>query len=234
MKLYWVAQGLKSLSKIITKDEASNFEAWDLPMVDSGAGVQQAGATDAKKYLSARQLENIYKQAFQEAWKQGQQQGLEAGQQQIKDQVSILGQLFNTLASPLQELDDTVETELVELVIVLLKQLVRRELKLEPGQVVAVVKDALRELPMSSRNIQIRLNPEDLRIVQDALGAPGENQHWQLIDDPVISRGGCKVVTSTSQIDSSVESQVASLIAQVFGDQRTKDAPDPDEQEKND
>lgn len=203
-------------------------------MVDSGAGAHETDAIDPKKYLSARQLEEIYKQAFQEAWNQGQQQGLEAGQQQIKEQVSLLHQLYNTLASPLQELDDTVESELVELVIVLLKQLVRRELKLEPGQVVAVVKDALRALPMSSRNIQVRLNPEDLRLVQDALGAPGENQHWQLVDDPVISRGGCKVVTSTSQIDSSVESQVAILIAQVFGDQRTKEATDPDEQGEND
>jgi len=218
-----VAQGLKNLSKIISKDEALNFEAWDIPLVEAGAGVQASSGKGLKKYLNAKQLEDIYKQAFQEAWKQGERQGLEAGQKLINDKVAILERLFNALASPLQELDGTVETELVELVIVLLKQLVRRELKLEPGQVVAVVKDALRALPLSARNIQVRLNPEDLRLVEEALGVPGENQHWQLVDDPVISRGGCKVVTNTSQIDSTVESQVASLIAQVFGDQRSKD-----------
>ncbi len=211
------------MSKIISKDEALGFEAWDIPLVDAGAGVRSSGGKGLKKYLNAKQLEEIYKQAYQEAWKQGQQQGLQAGEQLVQDKINILGQLFNALASPLRELDGTVEAEIVELVIVLLKQLVRRELKLEPGQVVAVVKDALRALPLSARNIQVRLNPEDIRLVSDALGAPGENQHWQLIDDPVISRGGCKVVTNTSQIDSTVESQVASLIAQVFGDQRSKD-----------
>ncbi|VAW72076.1 hypothetical protein MNBD_GAMMA12-3042 [hydrothermal vent metagenome] len=211
------------MSKIISKDEAHEFEAWDIPLVEAGAGVQNTGDKGLKKYLNAAQLEEIYKQAFQEAWKQGQQQGLEAGEKLVQDKVQTLGKLFNALASPLQELDGTVEAELVDLVIVLLKQLVRRELKLEPGQVVAVVKDALRALPLSARNIQVRLNPEDLRLVEDALGSPTENQHWQLIDDPVISRGGCKVVTNTSQIDSTVESQVASLIAQVFGDQRNSD-----------
>ena len=72
------------MSKIISKDEALDFEAWDIPLVEAGAGVQTGSGAGLKKYLNAKQLEDIYQQAFQEAWKQGQQQGLQAGQQSIR------------------------------------------------------------------------------------------------------------------------------------------------------
>jgi len=188
-------------------------------MVGAGAGFQVAGDATGQNRLTARQIEELQKQAYEEAF----QQGLQAGQQIINEKVAMLDSIFRALANPLDELDGTVESEIVELVIAMMRQLVRRELKLDPGQVVAVVKDALRALPLSARNIQIRLNPEDMKIVSGALGAPLEQQNWQLIDDPVISRGGCQVVTSTSQIDSTVEAQIARLIAEVFGDQRTRE-----------
>ena len=46
---------------------------------------------------------------------------------------------------------------------------------------------------------------------------------WQLIEDPVINRGGCRVVTDTSQVDASLESRLASLIAPLLAGARAID-----------
>ena len=209
-------------SKIIDKEHVSDYETWRIPVVsDFAQGGDQAGDPNSK-YLTADKIEQIQKEAYEEAFQQGMQQGISAGQSQIQQQVERLNSVINNLANPLALLDDEVQQELVNLCIALLKQLVRRELKLDPGQVVAVVRDSLSALPLSARKIQVRLNPEDVRLVKDALGE-SDDGNWSLIDDPVISPGGCKIVTETSQIDATVESRIAQLITQVFGGERESD-----------
>jgi flagellar assembly protein FliH len=47
-----------------------------------------------------------------------------------------------------------------------------------------------------------------------------------LVEDPVINRGGCKVVTDTSQIDATLESRLASLMAPLLAGARAVDEPD--------
>ena len=87
------------------------------------------------------------------------------------------------------------------------------------------MRESLSALPVNARRIQIRLNPEDIALINDALGSPDQQEQtrWQLIDDPVISRGGCKIITETSRIDATVESRIAQLITQVFGGDRESD-----------
>jgi len=43
----------------------------------------------------------------------------------------------------------------------MVRQLIRREVKLDPGQIVGVVREALGILPISARNIRVVLHPED-------------------------------------------------------------------------
>ena len=46
---------------------------------------------------------------------------------------------------------------------------------------------------------------------------------WTMSEDPVINRGGCKVVTDTSQIDATLESRLATLIAPLLASARSVD-----------
>jgi flagellar assembly protein FliH len=46
---------------------------------------------------------------------------------------------------------------------------------------------------------------------------------WKLIEDVVISRGGCKVLTETSAIDATVENRLAAIVATVLGGEREED-----------
>ncbi len=48
-------------------------------------------------------------------------------------------------------------------------------------------------------------------------------QAMQIVEDPVQNRGGCRVFTDTSQIDSTVESRLNAVIAKVLGGQRSSD-----------
>ncbi len=206
-------------SKIISREQIERVEAWDAPFV----GEQGEAPASAGQMMTAKEIERLQKQAYDEAFQQGYQAGLSKGEQVMRDKAQTLERVLGALSRPLQAVDEEIERELAELCIAMMKQLLRRELSIDPGQVVAVVKEALNALPMSAQKIQVRLHPDDVKLVSGALSLSDDDQGWQLVEDPVVSRGGCKVVTENSQVHSTVESRVARVITQVFGGQRESD-----------
>ncbi len=126
---------------------------------------------------------------------------------------------MQSLVNPYEEFDERVENEITSLAIQMSKQLIRRELKADAGQVVGVVKEALTALPSSSQNIKLFLHPEDAELVKSALSLEDEAR-WEVVEDPVITRGGCRVETDVSTIDATIENRLLAIIAQALGDER--------------
>ena len=59
------------------------------------------------------------------------------------------------MAKPYEQLDESVEKALVELAMTVVRQLFRREVKLEPSHVVGVVREAIQVLPDSARDVRV-------------------------------------------------------------------------------
>jgi flagellar assembly protein FliH len=197
--------------------------------------VHQQGETpidEARGLLTAAQLAEIHKKAHDEGFEQGRRagqeyghrEGLEEARAEIKARLERLDRIFAVLDKPFEQLDQQVEGEVVTLVISMVRQLIRREVKLDPGQIVGVVREALGVLPVSSRNIRVMLHPEDADLVREAYAMGEHEQQWQIVEDPVIQRGGCRIHTDTSQIDATLDSRLNSLIAPLLAGERARDA----------
>lgn len=212
-------QAPRVMSKIIPKEELDAIENWSLPEVN----VARGGEAVARP-LTARQIEELQQQAREEGFAVGRREGLEAGKKEIRARVHELDALMQTLAKPLDLLDAQIEQDLVQLALAVARQLVRRELKSDPGQVLAVVREAMAALPLAARNVRLHLHPEDAALVRETLSVSDNERSWVIVEDPVLSRGGCKVSSDTSQIDASVERRLHSVIASVLGGQRESDA----------
>ena len=165
-----------------------------------------------------------YEQGREEGQRYGHQEALEEGRKQIAERLALLEQLMHGLERPFERLDDAVEQQLVTLVISMVRQLIRREVKLDPGQIIGVVREALGILPISSRNIRVVLHPEDAELVREAYVLGEHDQKWQITEDPVIQRGGCRIHTDTSQIDATLDSRLSSLIAPLLAGERLQDS----------
>jgi len=210
------------MSKLVPKDEAGEFRPWSPPSMDDGAPAP-AGAAAGGLMLTASQIEELQKQAYDEAYQAGLQEGRAAGRDELQSRIHQFEQLMSTLGQPLRDLDEQVEQELVSLVIALVRQMVRRELRVDPGQVVAVVREAMAVLPAASQRVSVHLHPEDAALVREALSLTEEERSWKVVEDPIQSRGGCRVITEHSQVDASVESRLAQVIASAFGGERQSD-----------
>jgi flagellar assembly protein FliH len=204
-------------------DEA--YQRWDLPTVNGSAvpGRRPGGKT-------VGQLEEIERVAYEEAFAAGRTAGLAAAQaetqqgvDQIKSQVVRMEGVLAALAKPLDDLDKEVEAQLVSLALAIARQLIRRELKTDPAQVIAVIRETVGLLPAAARDVRVHLHPEDAMVVREKLATPGQDRAWTIVEDPVMTRGGCRVMTDTAQIDARLETRIGAVISSVLGDERTRD-----------
>jgi len=211
----------KNLSKVISGDEPNSYQRWTLPEVSTMKN--SAHLSPATMVTTSGQMETIRKQAYQEGFQQGQRDGMAAGVEEHKKKAQSLDGIIKTLNVPLADLDEAVIDELVKLTTTIARHLIRRELKADPGEVVGVVREAISSLPIATRNISLYLHPEDVTLVREALSLSGDGQSYKIIDDPALTRGGCRVITDTSQVDASIEKRLATLVTELMGGEREND-----------
>ncbi len=198
-----------------TGDE-HNLMSWDLPSVSGPRANRRTKPTIGE-------LEDVDRAAWDEAYAKGLEAGRIAGEQEIRkrfEQVKNIESILNALAKPLQQLDRDVETQLVSLAFAIAKHVVRRELRIDPSQVIAIVRDTVNLLPLAQRNARVHLHPDDARLLRERLAEPQAERAWSIIEDPVMARGGCRVSTDTSQIDARLETRLAAVFANLMGDER--------------
>jgi len=212
------------MSKII-KEGKNEYSTWALPAVQghvvNGSSNEGGSVSDSLRARIDKQKEN-------EGYEKGYQNGMAEATKVVNQQRQIVGQLQQLLRSlnePFEELDTQVEQELVALAIAIAQQIIRREIKVNPDQIMAVIREALEVLPASARNIKVALHPQDAALVKQLSTVSEENQQWLLIEDPALMRGGCKVTTDASQIDASIESRLAAIFSQILGGEREQDKP---------
>jgi flagellar assembly protein FliH len=206
-----------STSKSSAVDGAA---VWSLPTV-RGPLVSRTG--ESEQAYADRQRRTLH----EEAYAKGKQEGFEAGRAEYEARIAALNArveqfdaVLQILARPLDQLDAEVETLLATLAIAIARQVVRRELKSDPEQVIAVIRETVGLLPTAARDVRVHLHPEDAALVRERLAMPGAGRAWTLLEDPVLARGGCRVTTDTAQIDARLEARLASVAAAVMGDER--------------
>lgn len=206
------------MSRVID-GKMSAYERWELPVVEG------RDAFNSLKPMTAEKLEAIHKEAHREGFEQGHREGLEAAQKEVAAQMQRFNQIMRALSEPLAAADEQVEQELVALSMAVARQIIRRELQSDPEQVVGVVREAMAELPSSARNIRIFLHPDDASLVREALNTEeDETAPWKIVEDMVLTRGGCRVESDTSRVDASVEKRLNAIVAELMGGSRAEDS----------
>jgi flagellar assembly protein FliH len=217
------------------------------PLLQSSAPVERWAMPDVGGPVISRVREErrkaddsveLLRQALQESETRGYEAGL--AKAQAETQVSLdalaariqqLDAVLSLLARPLQQLDADVEKELLNLALAVGKQLARRELRVDPTQIIGIIRESLAQLPASAREIRVHLHPEDAATVRERLAAPQNERAWNIVEDPTLSRGGCVIRTENSQMDVKLESRINAIMANVLGEERAPERPATEQKE---
>ena len=218
-------------SNRIPADKSSVFSSWDIPEVKRGQIIQAEklrqrgprgellalqGEEVVYSSITAAQLEEISlaayedvrQQAYEEGLKQGQaegyQTGLKAGEEEIQQQSRGLREVIANLTTYLNGQDDEVEQALVNLATCIASSILRRELSIDSGQVLAIVHEAVHSLPIKASNITVHLSEQDFQLLKQLDDVP---EQWKLQIDRTLTSGGCRVTTDQSVVDYTLEDQ---------------------------
>lgn len=200
---------------------AATIERWRLPEVEGPI----IGRSQEQRRAAAS--EESVRLALKEAETRGYEAGMARAHAEtsariaaIEERVKRLDAVLNLLARPLEQLDADIESELAQLALGVGKQLARRELRIEPAQVIAILRESLALLPAAAREVRVHLHPEDAATVREHLSAPTADRAWSIVEDPALSRGGCVVHSQSSRIDARLEARIAAVAASALGDER--------------
>ena len=169
---------------------------------------------DIVRPQTVEEIEALQKQASEEAKKAGYAEGLKTGLQEMKAKANQLQTVLNFLKNPLEEMDQKVEHQLVELSMAIAKQLLRKESSVDEQHIITLIHESLEFLPLKARNINVRLNPADILLLNKA-DIDTNEQSWTCVSDAGVTAGGCIIESDTSHVDASMEKRVEQLVDQL-------------------
>jgi flagellar assembly protein FliH len=200
------------LSNVFTKAASAGAAVWAAPDMSAPVSNQRLPTVSG--------LADLQAEAYREAFEQGLAEGREAGRGEVRAQVEKLAGMFYDLAKPFEVLDAEVERELLTLAMALARQIVRRELKTDPTQIIGIIREAIAALPVAAREVRVHLHPEDAAVVRQNLAPTESERAWTIIEDPVMARGGCLITTTTSRIDARLETRLGAILSELMGTER--------------
>lgn len=210
------------------KQVEGNAEKWQVPAMqpDPNRVVRSHSVETAmSRAASSIPTAEVIEQWRQDAVEEGYQEGLKKADAELEPIKRRLRNLIGFLDKPLQALNEEVEQQLTQVAVTLAQQLVRRELRIEPEEIVGLIRDSVKLLPGNLRNVSILIHPEDASLVRSAVSIESTegDRSWQIIEDPMITRGGCEIKSGSSIINATLENRLAALAASVLGGERERD-----------
>ena len=158
-----------------------------------------------------------FKQGLQQGRDEGLANGLQEGKQRIQDQSQRLQHIVDTLLNPIENEHKQLEQLLVDMTCRLAETVIERELKTDSSQVITLVEHVLSLLPQTISTFSLTLNPDDVALVEshleNRLSVSDNNQQvqYRLKTDEKMLPGGCRLESSQSSIDASVETKIKTL-----------------------
>lgn len=161
-----------------------------------------------------RRISALERSGYEEGWHQGRQEGLQEYQQLITEYHRQSQERLGQINEIHQRIYEESEQELVGLAVQIAQKLVCRQLDLDPGTVVDIVRTACQQARECERVI-IYTAPAQLESLKSRREEI-ENQLYRaqkidFIADPAIELGGCRLETEHGYIDATIDTMLEQI-----------------------
>lgn len=162
----------------------------------------------AMPYPTAEEIEAIQQQAHDE----GFQAGLEAGRLAAEAEVLQLQSLLASVTDNLQAAETQLAESVLDLGLLVARQMICDELQSQPRQLLAPIREALAVMPTPSNPSRLYLSPDDLELLQSALHLELPDDVWRILPDANMVSGSCKIETPATQLSYSLASRWENIL----------------------
>ena len=171
----------------------------------------QAGHQAGREAGIAQGLERSIAQAAEQAAAEQRLAQLQAG----ASLATRIAELSEALAARFAEFETETADELVALTLELAQHALRSSLAIRPEAIVDVVRESLAALVDVRSRVRVHLNPADAELVRAALAEQTDKPGCEIVCDPAITAGGCRIETPRAEVDAQVETRWRRTLAAI-------------------
>jgi flagellar assembly protein FliH len=203
-------------------EEMSAWERWEMASFDPpkpapappfqvAAEGEEAPPEPKVKLPTADEVEQIYQQARDE----GYRVGFNEGQQASLAEAQKLAALVQKLDDAIVGMEGEVAEELLALSLEVARQVVRETVRLQPEAILAVVQEALLQLP--HQHATVYLHPDDAALMRIHLGDQLAHAGHRIQNDSTLQRGDCQIEAGNTRVDATLENRWQRVVASLGG-----------------
>ncbi len=104
-------------------------------------------------------------------------------------------------------IEQHVAEQLLATALEIANQVLRQSLQVKPELLLPVVREAVAALQLSSGHPALLAHPDDAALIRAHMGEHLAHNNWRIIEDPAITRGGCRVELGASEVDATLETR---------------------------
>jgi flagellar assembly protein FliH len=150
-------------------------------------------------------LDKAYLDGYDRGMKSGHEAGMNMANEKLAVEQADLKNLMNGFSSTAKEKSKVLCEDVLALSLDVAKAMLKEHLKINQEAILPILRQATNSLIDSEGPLHLKLNPEDVQIVQKYLQA--ELINWQIEEDIRIERGACIIETSGNTVDATHENR---------------------------
>lgn len=209
-------------ARFIPKEEIDAVATWRFANVDGTPHPDEVVMPPAPSPEAiAADTEALRKQSYEEGYADGHEAGCEETKAELEAPSKAAAQeateRFDALLSDMRQRFTAIQEEMAQSVLAmacdLARQVVRRELSIDPESVKPVVAEAVAQLIADAQAVTVRLHPDDFAALEAGWTTPPAPGSPRFVPDPSVTQGGCLVETTGNVVDATLETRWARTIA---------------------
>ncbi|GAB6197069.1 FliH/SctL family protein [Lysobacter xanthus] len=172
-------------------------------------GFEHVAPVDVPQPPSVEELQAITQAAFDEGFRRGHAEGLATGQAEVRRQIAQIEGILDSFTRPLARLDGEVADALADLATRIAGALVGRAYRADPALLADLVRDALDAVGSGSRDVELRLHPDDLGVLMPHLATL---DGVRLTGDTTLARGELRLHSESVRIDGTLDARLQACL----------------------
>ncbi len=185
------------------------------------AEIVRKAQEEAHDILEKAHAEDAYirETARKEGFEKGHEEGYQYGNEEANRLVMRLHSILEAVQNKRQDILDSTEQQIVELVILMTRKVVKIMSENQKSVVMANVLQALKKVK-GRGEVTLRVNVEDLKLtsshINDFIREIESVKNITVLEDSSVEKGGCIVETDFGAIDARVSSQLTELESKIL------------------
>ncbi|MCL2480943.1 MAG: flagellar assembly protein FliH [Spirochaetaceae bacterium] len=222
-KLEMIENAKKDASRIIEEAKQSAFEEIKKGKNESQKITQEASDHSAETEKTASEKHDqlikeatekvkvIEKEAYDSGYKDGLEKGFESGKGEVERLIEKIHQVLNTAIEKRNAIIEESETQLVDLVLLISKKVIKVISENQKNVVINNVIQALRKLKTRGE-VVVRVNLDDVKLttehIKDFMKMVDNVRSITVLEDSTVDKGGAIIETDFGEIDARISSQL--------------------------